>query len=236
MEQENTDSLLRSLMEQVSKLSTEVDNLKRDIPTNEEVIEEIGITKNANFKILPFKKKVKRGMGAVPLLESEIREAQTKAVSGAQAAKYLNVSFTTYRKYATLYGIHKTFSNKCGKGVPKPKNPNYGKYPLNDILEGKFPEYPLWKLKDRLIRAGHKQPLCELCGYCERRITDGKIPLLLVFEDDNPKNHRLLNIKVYCYNCSFTAGKIWVKIKDRRRWINDPDRLQGAKYDTEQRF
>ena len=236
MEQENTDSLLRSLMEQVSKLSNEVADLKRDIPTNEDVIKEIGITKNANFKILPFRTKRKRGRGSSPLLESEIREAQLKAKSAAQAAKYLNVSFITYKKYATLYGIHSTFSNRCGKGVPKPRNPNYGKYPLTDILEGKFPEYPLWKLKDRLIRAAIKEPNCELCGYCERRITDGKIPLLLVFEDDNPKNHKLLNIKVYCYNCSFTAGKIWVKIKDRTRWINDPDRLQGSKYDTEQRF
>jgi hypothetical protein len=233
---ENNDALLRSLLEQVSKLTEEVNNLKRDIPTGEELIKDISITKHAGFVVKPFKPKRKRGNGASPLLESEIKEAQAKAKSASQAAKLLNVSYTTYKKYAKLYNIHSQFSNRCGKGIPKPKNPNQGKYPLNDILAGKFPEYPLWKLKDRLIRSGLKQPCCEQCGYNERRITDNKIPLLLVFEDNNEKNHKIDNIKVFCYNCSFTAGKIWVKIRDRKRWLNDPDRLQGSPYDTQQRY
>jgi len=236
MQPENQEALLKGLIEQVSKLTNEVNELKRDIPSQEEVIKEISITKNAGFTIKPFKSKRKRGMGAIPLMESEIREAQLKAKSASQAAKFLNVSYITYKKYAKLYNIHSEFSNRCGKGIPKPKNPNHGKYPLNEILAGKFPEYPLWKLKDRLIRAGLKEPCCEQCGYNERRITDNKIPLLLVFEDNNEKNHALENIKVFCYNCSFTAGKIWVKIKDRKRWINDPDRLQGSEYDTQQRY
>lgn len=236
MQPENQDAILKSVMDQLSKLSAEVAELKRDIPTQEEVVKEISITKNAGFTIKPFKSKRKRGMGAIPLLESEIREAQSKAKSASQASKFLNVSYVTYKKYATLYNLHTTFSNRCGKGIPKPKNPNQGKYPLNEILAGKFPEYPLWKLKDRLIRAGLKEACCEQCGYNERRITDNKIPLLLVFEDNNEKNHVIENIRVFCYNCSFTAGKIWVKIKDRKRWINDPDRLQGSSYDTEQRY
>jgi hypothetical protein len=236
MQTENQDALIKSLIEQVSKLTTDVNDLKRDIPTQEEVFKEISITKNAGFTIKPFKSKRKRGMGAIPLLESEIREAQSKAKSASQAAKFLNVSYITYKKYAKLYNIHSEFSNRSGKGIPKPKNPNHGKYPLNEILAGKFPEYPLWKLKDKLIRAGLKEACCEQCGYNERRITDNKIPLLLVFEDNNEKNHDIKNIKVFCYNCSFTAGKIWVKIKDRKRWINDPDRVQGASEDTQQRY
>ena len=87
-----------------------------------------------------------------------------------------------------------------------------------------------------LIRSGLKPASCEQCGYCERRLTDNKIPLLLVFEDNNEKNHKIENIKVFCYNCSFTAGRIWVKIKDRKRWLNDPDRLQGSSRDTIQKF
>lgn len=236
MEQENRDVLLNALLQTVAELKEEMSLLKKDIPSNSELIKDISITKNANFKITPFKIKKKRGRGAIPLLESEILEAQAKAQSAAQAAKYLNVSYITYKKYAKLYNIHASFSNKSGKGVPKPKNPRYGKYPIAELLEGKFPDYPLWKLKDKLIRSGIKKPSCEQCGYCERRITDNKIPLLLVFEDNNDKNHKLENIKVFCYNCAFTAGKIWVKIKDRKRWLDDPDRLQGSKYDTQQRY
>jgi len=246
MQPENENSIIQNLLAQVSELSKKVelvdtlkkdlDSIRRDIPTNDEVIESIKITKHANFTIRPFKRKSKRGLGATPLMESEIREAQSKAKSGSQAAKLLNVSYNCYRKYARLYNIHTTFNNKCGKGIPKPPNPTKGKYPLNDILAGKYPEYPLWKLKDRLIRAGLKPACCEQCGYNERRITDNKIPLLLVFDDNNEKNHSIDNIKIFCYNCSFTSGRIWVKIKDRKRWLNDPDRLQGSNYDTVQKF
>ena len=233
------NALLKSVMERLSELSKKVDDLeslKRDIPTSNDLIEEVKATKHGTFKILPFKPKRRRGPGSPPLLESEIRIAQEKSKSAAEAAKRLNVTYKTYKKYALMYDLHKSFTNKCGKGVYKPKDPNTGKFPLNEILEGKFPDYPLWKLKDKLIRSGLKKPCCEQCGYCERRITDNKIPLLLVFEDNNDKNHKLENIKVFCYNCSFTAGKIWVKIKDRKRWLNDPARVQGASEDVVQKF
>ena len=246
MQQENQDAIIKSLLEQMSTLSKKVEefdslkkeliDLKKDIPTNEDLHKEIKIAKYSNFTIKPFRTKRKRGVGATPLLESEIKEAQSKAKSAAQAAKHLNVSYTCYRKYALLYNLHNTFTNKSGKGVPKTKDPKKGKYPLEEILNGKFPDYPLWKLKDRLIRSGLTPASCEQCGYCERRLTDNKIPLLLVFEDNNEKNHKLENIKVFCYNCSFTAGRIWVKIKDRKRWLNDPDRLQGSSRDTIQKF
>lgn len=236
MQIENQEALIKGLIEQVSKLTSKVDGLVRDIPTQEELIKEIKVTKHGLFTLKPFKPKRKRGNGSPPILESEIREAQSKSKSASEAAKRLNVCYKTYKKFARLYNLHEGFVNKSGKGVLKPKNPNTGKYPLAEILDCKFPEYPLWKLKDRLIRAGIKQPCCEQCGYSEKRITDGKIPLLLVFEDNNEKNHKIENIKVFCYNCSFNSGRIWVKIKDRKRWINDPDRLQGSKYDTVQRY
>jgi hypothetical protein len=239
MDDATKDIVLKSVMEKLSDLSKKVDelqSLKNDIPTSKELIEEIKTTKHGVFKILPFKPKRRRGVGSPPILESEIREAQEKSKSAAEAAKRLNVVYKTYKKYAMMYGLHDNFLNKCGKGVYKPKNPNCGKFPLNEILAGKFPDYPLYKLKDKLIRSGLKQPCCEQCGYCERRITDNKIPLLLVFEDNNDKNHKIENIKVFCYNCSFTAGKIWVKIKDRKRWLNDPARVQGSPKDVVQKF
>ena len=86
-----------------------------------------------------------------------------------------------------MYGVHVI----CDPTVRKTKDlnstidPNKGRYPLSKILSGKCPNFPIHRLKDKLIRSGTKKTECEQCGYSERRITDGKIPLLLNFEDGN---------------------------------------------------
>jgi transcriptional regulator with XRE-family HTH domain len=50
-------------------------------------------------------KRMKRGIGAKPLLESEIRDAQSKSISAFAAARTLGISYNTYKKYAKRYGI-----------------------------------------------------------------------------------------------------------------------------------
>jgi hypothetical protein len=42
-------------------------------------------------------------------------------------------------------------------------NPEMGKYPLSSILEGKYPDYPVYRLKDKLIRSRKKDACCEKC-------------------------------------------------------------------------
>lgn len=172
-----------------------------------------------------LKIKLKRGRGYTPLLESQIKAAQAVSKSGRAAARKLGVGYLTYRKYARMYGIH-TLINPYNKGIKKDVDPNFGKYPLNELLEGKHPNYPVYRLKDKIIRSKKKDACCELCGYRERRITDGKIPLLLNFEDGNPKNHKLENIKLLCYNCTFVAGKGFI---NRGQKQFDPDVIQGSK-------
>ena len=49
-------------------------------------------------------RRMKRGLGAKPLLESEIKDAQKKARSAMEAARLLGVSYNTYKKYARKYG------------------------------------------------------------------------------------------------------------------------------------
>ena len=46
------------------------------------------------------KQRTKRGLGARPLLESEIKQVQKKARSAMEAARILGVSYNTYKKYA----------------------------------------------------------------------------------------------------------------------------------------
>src|SRR5210317_1016553 len=89
------------------------------------------------------------GKGRTPLnlTEAQIRYAMKNSKSNSSAARFLNVSFTTYQKYAkmyideesgkTLYELHK---NQRGEGVKKAYNVTKGKYALTDILDGKYPD------------------------------------------------------------------------------------------------
>lgn len=138
------------------------------------------------------------------LLESEILAAQTISKTEAEAARKLGVSFMTYRKYAKMYGMYGRIANMAGKGINKPvQNEDAGKYPLNQILEGKFPNYDTGRLKTRLIRSKRIECKCNKCGFNEQRLGDNKVPLLLNYIDGNPKNKLRDNIELLCYNCFF---------------------------------
>ena len=148
-------------------------------------------------------RRTKRGLGARPLLESEIRDIQKKARSAAEAAKLLGVSYNTYKKYAREYKIFEDLKNPSGIGIRKGTQTNTGFHSLDDILAGKYPNYPIWKLKRRLLLSGYMKEECCNCGYCERRITDHRVPLILDFLDGNRKNHKYENLRMLCFNCYF---------------------------------
>ena len=148
-------------------------------------------------------RRLKRGLGAQPLMESEIKRAQEKARSAMEAARILGVSFNTYKKYAKQYGIFDDLKNPDGVGIRKGYNIKRGKFSLDDILKGKYPEYPVWKLKQRLLLNGYMIEKCNNCGFEERRITDHKVPLVLDFIDDVKTNHLYDNLRMLCFNCSF---------------------------------
>jgi len=99
------------------------------------------------------------GRPPINISESEIRYAMVNTKSAAAAARFLNVSYESFRKYArqyidsptgkSLFDLHK---NASGKGIKKaPTLRMNGKYGLNDILDGKHPNYNKKKLKDRYI-------------------------------------------------------------------------------------
>ena len=153
------------------------------------------------------------GIGRTPLnlQEKQIRYAMKNSKSNSAAARFLNVSLTTYEKYARRYIDEETGKdlwelqkNKRGKGVKKPYNITKGKFALKDILEGKYPDYSVYQLKNRLINNADKvnfKTCCHNCGYNEKRITDGKIPLILDHIDENWTNHLRENLRFLCYNC-----------------------------------
>ena len=153
------------------------------------------------------------GKGRTPLnlTEAQIRYAMKNSKSNSGAARFLNVSLTTYEKYARRYideesgkDLWDLQKNQRGKGVNKPYNVTKGKFALKDILEGKYPKYSVHQLKNRLINNADKvdfKTCCHNCGYEEKRITDDKIPFILDHIDDDWTNHLRENLRFLCYNC-----------------------------------
>lgn len=173
----------------------------------------------------PRKELAKRGInGAAKLLtEHQIREAQKKARSSAECARLLGVSYNTYKKYAERYGIFGVVKNPSGLGIPKPHNVHSGKYSIDDLIAGKYPNYPVWKLKKRLISSGYLEEKCSNCGFEERRITDYKVPLKLEFKDGDKTNHKYENLELLCYNCSFLMVGNIVGLKVDHKLPDDDD-------------
>lgn len=228
---DDKDRVIHSLVSTVEDLKKQVTDLQ-----NKELQKELpqDVIDANNLAIKP-PHRLKVGKGWRPLLESEIKEAQEHSDNMTGQARYLGVSFDCYKKYCKRYGMWKP--NPWGKGCKKHYwNPNSGKYPLNQILEGKFPDYPVFRLKDLLIRSGTKKAECEQCGFSERRLTDDKIPLILNFEDGNKKNHRLENIRLLCYNCTFLSGKGYIRRGKVHFHFHDPDRMQDADRKIPARF
>lgn len=152
-----------------------------------------------------------------PLLKSEIELIQKQTKSAAQAARMLGVSYKTYRKYAQMYGIFHT--NKSGKGIKKIMR--RGSFGLQEILEGKHPNYSKARLRERLIRAGIFPNECSTCGYNSTR-PNGMAPLDLYQKDGDSKNFKLDNLELRCYNCMFlTTGKIKIYEEDPSVYEND---------------
>jgi 5-methylcytosine-specific restriction endonuclease McrA len=139
--------------------------------------------------------------------ESELRDVQLKAKSVLHACELLNISKGTYYKYMKLYEIDNEVTNPGGKGTPRnsrdsPTDRQAG-YRMEDILSGKYPKYSTWRLKHRLLHSGMMEESCSNCGFCERRITDHRVPLVLDFIDGDRTNHVYENLRMLCFNCTF---------------------------------
>ena len=151
--------------------------------------------------MVPPPSKAGNARGSRPILESEIKEALQHVDCASAVARYLGVSYKTYRKYALKYGLFK--ANPNGKGAAgKQHGVNVGKYPLDKILVGEIIHPKPWKLKQLLFRGGIKQKVCERCGWREAR-SDGVMPFVINFIDGDEKNQKLENMKMYCHNCTF---------------------------------
>lgn len=157
---------------------------------------------------------------AVMLTEQQIRYAMLHTQSNRGAARYLNVSFPTYKLYAKMYIDEKTgktlfhmHQNKAGKGIPKfnslSNEPHLHKLLKEDMSKE---SYSITKLKHRLLVEGYLANECSKCKFNEKRILDFKVPILLNFKNGIKSDWRIENLELLCYNCYFlNVGDIFTK-------------------------
>lgn len=122
-------------------------------------------------------------------------EVCKNAQSMSKAAAELKMHFNTFKRKAVMLGVYKT--NQGGKGLSKKDNGN--KINLQDILDGKHPQYQTNKLRIRLIKEGIKEHECESCGI--KDWNNNPISLELDHIDGDRTNHSLDNLRILCPNC-----------------------------------
>jgi hypothetical protein len=147
------------------------------------------------------------------LTKNMILDAQANSKSASECARWLNVSFNTYKKWAQYYQVYDNVKNQSGKGIKK----GYATYriSLEDIFSGKTEsKYTDSTFKKRLINEGYIQEECSVCGFNEGRITDGKIPLRLDYIDGDRNNKSFENLRLLCPNHYFLFNGRFPKSKE----------------------
>jgi len=129
-----------------------------------------------------------------PDWRERVINASNVSKSATEAAALLDIKYDTYKKYATKYGCFHI--NPSGKGMSKQSGT---KIPLEDILNGKHPQYQSNKLRIRLLEEGYFQYKCYSCNLTEW--LNNPIPLELEHIDGNSSNNKLDNLTLLCPNC-----------------------------------
>jgi hypothetical protein len=165
------------------------------------------------------------------LSEVIIREAMAFTNSNKSAAKYLKVSYKSYKKYASKYTDPETGKtlfemhlNKEGRGIKKHNEfikLKPGQTRIQAMLKkGQwFSEERFTRLKGLLVTTDTLPAYCCACGYDKRRMLDNKIPLVLTFLDDDRTNWELENLQWHCYNCAFHYALPNMLTKLKPSWV-----------------
>ncbi len=133
--------------------------------------------------------------------DEQLREAIKASYSVRELLKKLGLTprggnYETVRKRIDDLGLDT--SHFLGQAILRGKTHNYGTRPLDQILVHKKLENT-WRLKNRLVTEGAKEPRCERCGSTEW--LGEPIPLELHHRDGDRTNNSLENIELLCPNC-----------------------------------
>lgn len=173
------------------------------------------------------------------LTEEQLRDAMRNSRSNKEAARWLGVSYVTYKKYSKMYidpetgkSLFELHKNRNGVGIRK----GYGSKILKKDLDSWLTtdqvatEKRVSMLKEALIKDGRMGYECFCCSYAEKRVTDMKSPILLSFQNGDKTDWRIDNLKWMCYNCAFIYGLDYFSDAQMRRVesISTPAETAGS--------
>ena len=114
--------------------------------------------------------------GKKPLPNGRVEWAISETKSLMAAARLLQVSYNTFKKYAKLYDLFHQNKNQTGLGISKgPKGSS--QVTMDRIFSGHHPNYPHYRLQERLLREGFLASECSNCGFDDYRKSDMTTPL-----------------------------------------------------------
>lgn len=146
------------------------------------------------------------------LTQDQVLAALVETTSVKEAARLMNISYPTFKKYCkqhtdinTGQTLFDKFTNPAGRGINRNQDKNkFLADPMSVLKNGQsaLPER-VAKLKQIVFDYKVLPMICNKCGYHERRLTDMKPPLLLNFMNKNKHDWRKENLELLCYNCYF---------------------------------
>ena len=124
--------------------------------------------------------------------DDQIIDAYNQKLTLHEASSQLNITIVTLWRRAKKLNLF--WKDKKYRGID-----NYSKIPLNDILQGKHPDYQTFKLKNRLLKEKIKENKCEICNI---NSWNNKLLIMqLDHIDGNSHNHKLEKLRMICPNC-----------------------------------
>jgi hypothetical protein len=127
--------------------------------------------------------------------DKEFVKICNEELTASRAAAKLGLHHNTFKRRAEKLGCYRP--NQGGRGLNKSRN--VGKLPLEEIFKGKHPSYQTFKLKNRMLREGIKDNICEVCGLKEWN--NSQIQMELHHLNGVRTDHRPNNLQMICPNC-----------------------------------
>lgn len=132
---------------------------------------------------------------SINISREEIEKAVAITSSAREASILLNVTYTSFIRYAKKFGLYKP--NQGGKGTAKPNVK--ARIPLDELLQ-KNVKFKSAALKQKLFDAGLKENVCEECGQ-QPHHNDKPLVMQLDHIDGDNMNNELANLRILCPNC-----------------------------------
>jgi hypothetical protein len=113
----------------------------------------------------------------------------------AYAARTVGMAYSTFIRKAKRLNCYNP--NQGQKGLSRQRKGT----PLNEIFEGKHPQFQSYKLKRKMIRKGIIEDKCSICGWNKKPEGSEFTPCELDHIDGNSSNHSRNNLRMLCPNC-----------------------------------